>query len=96
MDYVTHDAKALAATLHDGRWGHWGFIASIPTWAQSYQHVTTSARPHFGVVMSPCPQRVPARMATSVVLEVVQCQSAIAEYADSDWLIASWQLIWQL
>ena len=35
-------------------------------------------------------------MATSVVLEVVQCQSAIAEYADSDWLIASWQLIWQL
>ena len=35
-------------------------------------------------------------MATSGVLEVVQCQSAIAEYADSDWLIASWQLIWQL
>ena len=33
-------------------------------------------------------------MATSGVLEVVQCQSAIAEYADSDWLIASWQLIW--
>ena len=29
-------------------------------------------------------------MATSGVLEVVQCQSAIAEYADSDWLIASW------
>ena len=67
------------------------------TRAQSYQHVTTSARPHFGVVMSPCPHRVPtARMATSGVLEVVQCQSAIAECADSDWLIASWQLIWQL
>ena len=29
------------------------------SWAQSYQHVTTSARPHFGVVMSPCPHRVP-------------------------------------
>ena len=33
--------------------------SSTPTWAQSYQHVTTSARPHFGVVMSPCPHRVP-------------------------------------
>ena len=55
-------------------------------------HVRTSPFRRCDVPMSP----YGARMATSGVLEVVQCQSAIAEYADSDWLIASWQLIWQL